>query len=297
VSPDRTAAGSTAAVTLYAAHHAVAQYVINPDLDPALSPRPYLHPVRTLAGTVVSDLLPPDHRWHLGAGIAMPDVAGANVWGGRSYVHGRGYVPLGDHGRIVHTGWRGGPPAAFGPADRTELDHELEWRDRADCVLLTERRTLTAEEVADGRGWRLTLSTALANPGDRAVELRSPAVNGRGDGAGYGGFFWRLAPTRQAVVTAGSLDGSERADGEAAVNGSAHPRLTVSGLAADGAAYTLIFSGLTDEDRWFVRLAEYPGVGVALAFERPLVITPGATVHRRYQVLVYDGPPAHPGES
>jgi hypothetical protein len=60
---------------------------------------------------------------------------------------------------------------------------------------------------------------------------------------------------------------------------------------AGEAAYSLTFSGLQDEDRWFVRIAEYPGVGAALAFERPLVIAPGETVSRRYQVLVSDGRP------
>ena len=37
----------------------VATYVAEPDLDIRLAPRPYLHPVRTLAGTVVTDELNP----------------------------------------------------------------------------------------------------------------------------------------------------------------------------------------------------------------------------------------------
>src|ERR1700738_3733425 len=90
----------------HVAGRAVADYVLEPDVDPTLVPRPYLHPVRTLAGTVVTDLLPADHLWHLGVSLAMPDVAGANLWGGRSYVHGRGYVWLADHGEIEHLGWQ-----------------------------------------------------------------------------------------------------------------------------------------------------------------------------------------------
>ena len=36
------------------------------------SPRPVLHPVRTLAGAVLTALHPADHDWHLGVGMAMP---------------------------------------------------------------------------------------------------------------------------------------------------------------------------------------------------------------------------------
>jgi hypothetical protein len=271
-------------VTLCVGSTAVAQYVITPELDPTLVPRPYLHPVRTLAGTVVTDLLPDDHQWHLGASLAMPDVSGTNLWGGRSYVHNRGYVPLADHVTIEHVGWRH-------RADDL-LEHDLVWRDREGGTLLVERRTLRtaatrppggAEGLTDG-GWTLTFATSLTNPGREPVELRSPAVNGRGDGAGYGGFFWRLPSLEDAQITAGRLSGEHE------INGSSERSVTVSGLTG-GACVTLVFSGLAESDRWFVRLTEYPGVGTALAFDQPLAIEPGTTTNRRYRVLIRDGVP------
>jgi len=239
----------------------VAEYVLEPDIDPVLVPRPYLHPVRTLGGTVVTDVLPADHEWHLGAGLAMPDVSGTNLWGGRSYVHGRGYVWLPDHGRIEHVGWRGDV-------------EELRWLDPAGRILLSEARECGAAAVPGG--WRLTLATALTNPGGEPVELRSPAVNGRGEGAGYGGFFWRLPPLAEPSIVAGALRDEE------SINGSAEPVLTVS----DGDRFSLEFSGLAGDDRWFARIAEYPGIGVAWAFDRPLVIGPGETFRRSYRVRV-----------
>ncbi len=67
--------------------------------------RPYLHPVRTLAGTVVTDHQPLDHVWHLGVGVALQDVDGVNFWGGRTYTRAAGeYVWRPDHGSIVRTG-------------------------------------------------------------------------------------------------------------------------------------------------------------------------------------------------
>ena len=59
----------------------VATYVTDPPLDLRLAPRPYLHPVRTLGGTVVTDALCFDHPWHLGASLTMADVDGHNLWG------------------------------------------------------------------------------------------------------------------------------------------------------------------------------------------------------------------------
>ncbi|WP_233412059.1 PmoA family protein [Nucisporomicrobium flavum] len=245
----------------------VATYVPHPDLDIRLGPRPYLHPVRTLGGVRVSDALCFDHPWHLGVSVAMQDVDGVNFWGGRTYRRGEGYVWLDDHGRVAPAGRL---PAGDG------IGHRLRWQDRTGRVLLTERRRIAAR-LAPG-GWELTFSYALSAPAGRDVTLGSPATNGRTGGAGYGGFFWR-APDGDAVAYTSS------AEGETAVNGSAEPWLAVTG----GDAYTLVFRGLRDDDRWFVRTGDYVGVCAALAFERPLVIAAGTTLERDLTVLVADG--------
>src|SRR3954462_15836921 len=83
----------------------VATYVWRPRLPATLSPRPYLHPVRTLGGVDVTEAMPDDHRHHLGAGVAIPDVEGANFWGGRTFIRFRGSVPVANHGTQVHRAW------------------------------------------------------------------------------------------------------------------------------------------------------------------------------------------------
>ena len=85
---------------------------------PTSTPRPYLHPVRTCAGVVVSAQHPADHDWHNGVGMAIPDVNGTHFWGGGTYVHGQGYVLLDNHGVIV-----GEPPE---PGDDA-FTQELRW--------------------------------------------------------------------------------------------------------------------------------------------------------------------------
>lgn len=246
----------------------VAEYTTAPAVDPRHGPRPYLHPVRTLGGVPVTDVEPADHRWHLGVSVAMQDVDGTNFWGGRTYVRGRGYTWLDDHGRIVHTRRLSADPDAY-----AEL---LEWRDRDGRVLVTERRVLAAR--LSGPGWRLSFDYELRAPADRDVTLGSPATNGRPDGAGYGGFFWRAAPGPATAFTA-------TCDGEKKVNGSAEPWVALTGPGP----YTLVFRGLSGDDRWFVRTGSYPGVCAALAFDRPLRLSAGTVLARRLDVLVVDG--------
>ncbi|MBV9921419.1 MAG: PmoA family protein, partial [Pseudonocardia sp.] len=81
----------------------VAEYVDGVGLDPVLVPRPHLHPLRTLGGTVMTAAQPADHRWHLGLSVAVPDVAGCNFWGGPTFLREQGYTLQADHGRIEHT--------------------------------------------------------------------------------------------------------------------------------------------------------------------------------------------------
>ncbi|MGC4790861.1 PmoA family protein [Micromonospora sp. DT178] len=252
----------------------VARYVVDPAIDPRHGPRPYLHPVRTLGGTVVTDAFPADHVWHLGVSLAVQDVDGTNLWGGRTYVRDTGYTWRDDHGRIAHTRWE--------TRDPQRLAHRLEWRDRDAAVLLTERRELAAQRVGE-RAWALDVGYTLTAPADRDVTLGSPATNGRPGGAGYGGFFWRAASATPARVYTAT------AEGEDAVNGSAAPWLAFAGTGPDGAAYTLVLAGLAEGDRWFVRTAMYPGVCVAFAFDRPRVITAGTSRTGRHRVVVADG--------
>jgi len=243
----------------------VASYVVEPELDVRVGPRPYLHPVRTLGGVTVTDTLPEDHPWHLGVSVAMAEVNDVNLWGGRTYVRDVGYTWLDDHGQIVHTGWL---PAGDGFAE------ELAWLGPTGDTLLTERRAVAAAPAP--MGWQLSFRYALTAAGE--VTLGSPATNGRPDGAGYGGFFWRATAGPAHAFTA-------EQDGEEKVNGSAEPWVAVT----VGEAYTLVFQGLAGEDRWFVRTGEYVGVCAALAFNETLTIPAGSTLERQLTVLVADG--------
>jgi hypothetical protein len=229
--------------------------------------RPYLHPVRTLGGRVVTDARPADHPWHLGVSVAVQDVAGWNFWGGRTYVRGQGYVARPDHGRIEHV--------AFTGRDGGGFTERLRWR-TPDETLLDEVRAVRA--ARNGPGWTLELITTLTNATDRPLPLGSPATNGR-TGAGYGGLFWRLPPAADPEV------GTATASGESATHGSTDPWLSWTDRAA---GWTLTFTQVGSVDPWFVRMADYPGIGAQLAARDPLVIDPGDSVTRGWRVLVAD---------
>jgi hypothetical protein len=250
----------------------VAEYVDGSDLDATLAPRPYLHPVRTLAGTVATDARPVDHPWHLGVGVASADVDGWNLWGGPTFRPEDGYVLRADHGRIAHAG--------FDRLDDCGFTERLWWRTACGEALLAERRTVQARRA--GRGWELELRTSLSNAADRPVRLGSPATNGRA-GAGYGGLFWRLSAAREPHVytTAGT--------GEGGVHDGVAPWLAWTDRVA---GFTLVFAGTdaaTRADPWFVRIAEYPGVGSQLAARAPLTLPVGGTVTRGLRTLLVDG--------
>ncbi|WP_432485364.1 DUF6807 domain-containing protein [Kineococcus esterisolvens] len=234
------------------------------------SPRPHLHPVRTLAGTAVTASAPADHRHHRGVGLAVPDVDGTSHWGGRTFVRGRGSTMLDNHGtqRVVEQDGDGAGA----------LRQVLSWCDRADAEQVREERRLRA--VAAPGGWRLDWTSVLR--ARRPLSIGSPATNGR-TGAFYGGWFWRTPfSAAEALVAEGT--GTDHA------HGSRSPWLAVT---APGAWLLAVQHG--EALPWFVRTEEYTGFGPALAGAERLALLPGEPLSIRLSVLVADGPAPAPG--
>ncbi len=276
VPEDRVPPGATLA-TLTVGDVVVARYCDGADLPAVLAPRPFLHPVTTLAGVPVTDAQPEDHRWHLGLSVTLQDVGGANVWGGRTYVRDEGYTWLADHGRQVHTGWQDRDDAGF--------RETLRWEGPDGRPLLTEEREVRASPAGLPGAWLLDLRTSLRNATEEPLGLGSPATNGRA-GAGYGGLFWRLPPVEAPRVFTAD------AEGEDAVHGSLSPWVAFG--SGGPSPVTVALAGRdapTRRDPWFVRVSDYPGLGAQLAPEQPVALGPGDTVTRSFRALVVDGVP------
>ncbi|MEQ4722282.1 PmoA family protein [Nonomuraea sp. B19D2] len=249
----------------------VATYVWQPEAPVSSSPRPFLHPVRTLAGRTVTDAVPDSHPHQFGIGVAYPDIGGVNFWGGRTFVSGHGPAWLDNHGSQRHERWerRGGG----------ELAHSLRWLGPDERVLLHERRVIGCEPVS-GSVWALSVRSRLANVTDRPLEVRSPAAKGR-VGAGYGGFFWRGPAVSGATVLSPAGPGAEPVHG-----------CSAAWVAVAGADWTMVFvpgDADTARDRWFVRARDYVGVCSSVAWDEPLVLRPGEEIARHVVTLVADG--------
>jgi hypothetical protein len=250
------------------------------------SPRPYLHPVRTLNGDTVTDHRPADHVWHRGISWALPYVGDGNFWGGTTYVHGRGYVALANNGAMVHTGFT----RLDARPERVDIAHALVWIAQGGEHLITERRTLNVTLLHNAAGphaWQLVFGTEMTNVGPAPISLGSPHTRGR-TGAGYGGLFWR----GPASFTDGRVQAPDTDAVDDELLGTRHDWVAFTGRHPDGRASTLVFSDSAAGERpaqWFVRSAEYPGVCAAPFFDAEVAVDPGATVRFTGAIAVADG--------
>ena len=157
----------------------VAQYVDGRGTIPTSSPRPYLHPARTLAGVVLTARHPADHDWHLGIGMAVPDVNGSSFWGGGTYIHDKGYVLLDNHGEINGEALQ---------VEETGFRQQLNWVGHDGSVELRERRSISWAAV-ERSNLEVDLRVSTRRRGGRHAQLagqqRSPG--------------WRLRRFRLAV--------------------------------------------------------------------------------------------------
>lgn len=264
----------------------IARYFFRPDTPPYESPKPYLHPLRTLAGEEVTLLRPHDHVWHRGIQMTATSLSGSNFWGGATYVHGSGYVDLDDQGRMLHRAW----DQVGVENGRAILREHLDWVSERDERLLTEHRDLEFADVdPQTSSYRIRFLLSLRNVTERTLEFSSPTVAGRPD-AGYGGLFWRGPRS----FTGGSVLTADGIDAAAAAMGSASPWLAFTGRHdGSGRSSTLIFVDHPDNPRyptkWFVRSEPFACVSFAFAFDEILALPSGETLQLAYDVIVADG--------
>ena len=256
------------------------RYVYTPDTPQVESPRPYFHPLRTLAGDAVTTFRPHDHRWHHGLSMTSAHLSGENFWGGATFVEGRGYTQLPNNGTMRHEGWDGLEPL---------LVERLAWVTEAGERWLHETRTFDVAPIeGDADHWTLRLRFDLRNVSGRTLEFGSPTTAGR-PMAGYGGLFWR-GPRSFLHGRILAADGREGED----LMGARSPWLAFLGR-HDGTdhASTLVFLDHPENPRhptkWFVRSDPYGCVSCAFMFDEVYPLAAGADLTLRYHVVVGTG--------
>lgn len=247
------------------------RYIHQPDTPADESPRPYAHPVRTLAGEVLTNFRPNDHRWHHGLSFTINSVSGHNFWGGGTYRKPEGYQWRNDHGIQGHVAWL---------EQRSDhLSHTIEWwtGGRGE-LLLQENRALTFALLSP-QAWSLRWTATLRNATGRTLELGQYFSNERLVGSHYTGLQFRGArdllddhgDEAIGIVAEGGLSG------EAAVHGA--PAEWIEWRAQkDGSQrrVNIRFANHGGPIHWFVR-RNNPLVALPFQFERNLPLSAGAS--------------------
>jgi hypothetical protein len=188
------------------------RYVYVPAVPANEAPRPYAHPVCSLAGDVLTNFRPNDHPWHHGLSLTLTSVEGVNFWGGPTHRAADGYQWRNDHGAQVHRAWRVLEPA--------RLEQSLDWCDQASGrVLLHERRTLLTSVAPEA--WSLAWTSELLNVSGHDLALGNYHALGGLAGSHYTGLQFRGA--RELLDEHGDASIGIRGDadrvGESAVHG------------------------------------------------------------------------------
>jgi LacI family transcriptional regulator len=251
-------------------------------LPPVTAPRPYFHPVRSLAGTVLTAVAPADHPHHLGLSIAFSDLNGTNFWGGSTYMPGRGPVVLPNHGRQLMEAWT---------EDGGQQTASVLWQSEHGKPVAEERRTVACFPHPARGTWCLSLTSVMVPAcGVGTLEVSSSAVKGRA-GAGYGGIFWRF-PADGADPDVFSAAGR----GAGAAHGSGSPWLSLS-VSTGGAQAAVVMAQGGPVRPWFIRTEGYVGAGPAVAWSEKAVADAAHPLRQSLHAVIHDGPVTSPEQA
>ncbi|MCF7689479.1 MAG: PmoA family protein [Cephaloticoccus sp.] len=260
------------AVSLFWHDRLLCRYVYQSGVEAKESPKPYFHPVNSLAGDTLTNFRPNDHPWHHALSFTLNNVSGANFWGGPTCLQD-GYKWRDDHGAQYHQAWQQLEANGAGAT----LAHTLEWR-RLEETLFTEARSIAINVDETNQSWSMHWRGRLTNVSGRTLSLGNPASTGGLKGSHYCGLQFRgarellddhLDPTIK-VVADGGLAGIE------AVHGAAADWMEWHGQLDTTLNRVIIrFANNNGPLPWFVR-RNYPLAAFPVQFEQNREIDPGA---------------------
>lgn len=241
------------------------RYVFQPDTPMEESPRPYAHPVNSLAGEVLTNFRPNDHRWHHALSFTINCLAGHNFWGGVSYRKADGYQWRGDQGYQRHAAWR--------EKSASHLAHTLDWYTGAGELLLWEERALMFALVSP-KAWSLRWVATLKNVSEKPLALGQYHSSQALTGSHYTGLQFRGA--RDLLDEHGDDSIGIFADGtlsgESAIHGTAAPWIEWRGQKDTSQRKVVIrFANNTGPIHWFLR-RKNPLVAFPFQYDRDFIL-------------------------
>jgi len=260
----------------------IASYVYEPDFPEVESRKPYLHPLRTLDGALISAFRPWDHPWHKGIEMTSSVLSGQNFWGGKTYRDGEGYLWLDNVGRMQHERFE----TVEASADEVIVRETLSWITAAGERWIDEERTLRFHGADAKEGvWILDFATELRNVRGQVIEMGSATTLGRPN-AGYTGLFWRGPRS----WTGGEIFAADGRGGEEMM-GEQSPWLAITGRHddIDGGGTVLVFAGVSSADvpiKWFVRSQPFAAINPSPSFDQEVVISPDASLRLSHRIVI-----------
>ncbi|ONK16116.1 PmoA family protein [Streptomyces sp. MP131-18] len=282
-------------ITVAADGTEILAYVYRPDPEAFESRKPYAHPLRTLAGHLVSGYRPNDHRWHKGLQMTASHLSGQNFWGGNSYLGpDTGYRRVPERvGSMRHDAF----PRLEATDERVDLTEELTWISNGGEEWARERRTLAVHSADRTEGaWVLDWAIHLTNVRGEPLHFGSPTTAGR-EMAGYTGLQWR----GPRDFTGGQVLTPEGPATDEATMGTPATEASWIGFTTEhddvDAHSTLVFAHAPENtgaaavhpSHWFVRSVPIPTVAFSWAFFEEFELAPQQSFSYRYRVVVADG--------
>lgn len=239
--------------------------------------RPFVHPLRTPAGDLVTVDAPDDHPWHHGLWFAIKYVNGDNYW-----------EEVAPYGVVRHHG----PPRVEGTRAEGAATGGLEWiaPDRTTVVIREERTWRWCGIDAPSPAYALDLTARLVPTLDVVLD-RTPFTTW----GGYGGLTLRGAPDWTGTrFTLGGLGNRDRVLGEPA------PWCDTSGRFPSGGHGGVLLCDHPSNPRhpvpWYGSTRnELYGDGwsnfvcAAFLFGEPMPLGAGEVLELRHRVVVHDG--------
>lgn len=158
-------------------------YCFKPATPEKESTRPYIHPLYSIDGDILTNLRPNDHPWHHGISFTLTSVNGVNFWGGPSHRAADSYQWRSDQGIQRHLEWVEKTPE--------RLVERLAWIDpqQSDRIVIEEERTLRTS--LQDEGWQLRWTSQISNPGAEDLVCENYHSLGGLEGSHYSGLQFR----------------------------------------------------------------------------------------------------------
>lgn len=283
-------ADNGSSLTFKAGSQEIASYTYRPLNEQFESPRPYFHPLTTLAGDEVTIYRPWDHVWHKGLSWALPNVGEHNFWGGATYTRETGYADLKNNGAMNHE--------AFSSIEETAggvfVTETLLWTAQPaqpgedGTPLIMEQRRFAIQLLPSVGAWVLLFETEMSNVSGSEINIGSPTTEGR-DNAGYGGLFWR----GPRAFTGGTFR-SDAGTGTDELMGTRSPWIAFTGQHDDSCRKsTILFvedqANAGASNQWFARSSPFACLGSAPFFSEVVPLREGEPLKYRYAVVIADG--------